>query len=74
MIEEQGLNANLENIDERIEALNVRQFVRNDRLELFFGQPVSASAARNDRAKPSNYRRRLQPRALAILNGREIPS
>ena len=42
MVEEQGLDANLENIHESVETLNVRQFVRNYGPKLIFGQALSA--------------------------------
>ena len=38
MVEEQSLHTDLENVDERIEALDVRQFVGDDSLQLIFGK------------------------------------
>jgi hypothetical protein len=69
MIEEQSLDANLEDIYKRIKALDVRQFVGDDNLELFFGESRERSyRQKNDGTKPSDHCRSLQPRALAVTD------
>ena len=70
MVEEQRLDADLEDVDKGIEALDVREFVGDDRLKLILGEACeSAHWQEHDRAKPSDDRGRLQPRALAVFNG-----
>ena len=67
MVEEQRLHANLENVYKRIEAPDVRQFVRDHQLQLFFGEAAECSYGQeHDGAKPPDHGRRLQPRAFAI--------
>src|SRR5450631_311152 len=69
MVEEQRLNTNLENIHKGIEALDVRQFVGYDRLQLFFGEARKRGRwQEHDGTKPSEHRWRLQPRAFAVRN------
>ncbi len=70
MVKEQRLDANLEDIHKGIEAADVRQFVGDHRLQLFFREAGKRGCGQeDDRSKPSDDCRRLQPLALAELNG-----
>src|SRR5215472_11317316 len=70
VIEEQGLHHNLEGVDQEIQPLYVRQFVRDDRLQLIFRE---SSKRRNrqehDGTKPTDNGRRLEPLTLAVPDG-----
>jgi hypothetical protein len=69
VIEQQSLSRNLEKIHEWIKPLDVRQFVRDNRLQLLLGKARESShRQQDDRTKPANDRRRLQPQALAVTN------
>ena len=70
VVKEQSLHRNLENIDEGIETLDVRQFVGNHSLQLLLGKPGEGShRQQHDGTEPANHRRRLQPLALAVTDG-----
>ena len=70
MVEEQRLDADLEHIHKRIEALDVRQFVSDHDLKLLFGKASESGHGQKDNGtKPSDHRRSLQPLALAVRNG-----
>src|ERR1700686_3648418 len=67
MVKEQHLHANLEHIQKRIKLLDVRQFVGDYCLKLFFGQSrESSNRQEDDWSKPPDYRRRLQPLTFAV--------
>src|SRR5277367_3147520 len=69
VIEEQSLNRNLKKIYEWIKPLDVRQFVRDHRLQLFLRKTgESAYRQQNNGTKPPNHCWRLQPLALAVMD------
>ena len=67
MVEQQGLNADLEKIYKGIKPLDVRQFVGDHCLQLFLRESgESGYRQKDDRAKPSNHGWSLQPLAFAV--------
>ncbi len=69
MEKEKRFRDDLEKIDERIEAANVSEFMRDNGFDLIFGESHQcANGKKNDGAKPSDYGGSIEPTAFAETN------
>ena len=69
MEKQDGLDKNLEEIDEGIEAANVREFVSDDGFDLIFGEASErANGKHDDRFKPADDGGRVKPATFAEMD------
>src|SRR5689334_23230463 len=69
MEKQDGLDKNLEEIDERVEAADVRQFVCDDGFDLIFREASeSANRKQHDGLEPADDGRGIEPAAFAEAN------